>query len=173
MIRSPRPGELPTGKRRGPPCAIRHHKPQCVENRPVSARHCFTYGTLMCEDIMAAVCGRPFVGEPATLHGFTRHPVAGTAYPGIVRDAGALVHGRLYRDVGHDAFVHLDAFEGEQYERRTVNVRLADGGRLRAEAYVFRDACVHLLRPGAWDFVAFVAQDKAGFIDACMRPSGR
>lgn len=120
----------------------------------------------MCEDIMAAVCGRPFVGEPATLPGFVRRPVAGTAYPGIVRETGALVHGRLYRDVGGDAFERLDAFEGEQYARLTVRVRLAHGREVRAEVYVFRDAFAHLLSPGDWDFDAFLENGKQAFLDA-------
>jgi gamma-glutamylcyclotransferase (GGCT)/AIG2-like uncharacterized protein YtfP len=127
-------------------------------------KHCFTYGTLMCEDIMTSVCGRRFASEPATLHGFARHPVAGTAYPGIVRAAGALVHGRLYRDVGRDAFVRLDAFEGEQYERQSLRVALAHGRDVCAETYVFRDAFAHLLTRGDWDFDTFLKSGKRGFV---------
>lgn len=119
----------------------------------------------MCEDIMAAVCGRPFVGEPATLAGFVRHPVAGTAYPGIVRKTGALVHGRLYRDVGRDALGRLDAFEGGQYARLTVRVQPAHGREVQAEVYVFRNAFAHLLSPGDWDFDAFLKNGKHAFLD--------
>jgi gamma-glutamylcyclotransferase (GGCT)/AIG2-like uncharacterized protein YtfP len=125
--------------------------------------HCFTYGSLMCADIMASVCGQAFAAEDAVLDGHTRHPVQGEAYPGMVRSANGQVAGRLYLDLDALALHRLDAFEGEMYERRAVQVRLADGRLVAAQTYLFRAAFAHLLQPGEWDFERFLATGKAGF----------
>ncbi len=126
-------------------------------------RHCFTYGSLMCEEIMFAVCGAPAAAAPATLVGYRRHPVAGEAYPGMLPTAGAQVDGVLYRDLTPAALARLDAFEGPQYRRETVSVRLADGSTVEAETYVFRAEFADLLRPGDWDFDDFLRHGRAAF----------
>lgn len=126
-------------------------------------RHCFTYGSLMCDDIMAAVCGARFAWQPARLAGHARHPVRNEAYPGMVAAADGTVNGVLYLDVDDAALARLDRFEGPQYERRTVTVALADGSAAAAETYVFRADHAHLLLPGPWDFVAFLTGGKEGF----------
>jgi gamma-glutamylcyclotransferase (GGCT)/AIG2-like uncharacterized protein YtfP len=117
----------------------------------------------MCEDIMRAVSGHRAAHEPATLDGFSRHPVTGQRYPGIRPHAGGRVVGVLYRDLPAQALARLDAFEGEQYVRRIVRVTLADGAMLRAATYVFKAAYAHLLGPGEWDFDAFLRTGKAPF----------
>ncbi|MBC9073874.1 gamma-glutamylcyclotransferase [Thauera sp. CAU 1555] len=127
-------------------------------------RACFTYGSLMCEDIMARVAGGAFSSTAAMLHGYARHPVRDETYPAIVPRHGASVAGRLYREVDAAALQRLDAFEGEMYARTPVCVELPDGGRADAEAYVFRPAWEHLLMPGEWDFERFLAHGKAHFL---------
>lgn len=127
-------------------------------------RHCFTYGSLMCEEIMFAVCGAAAASTPATLAGYRRHPVADEAYPGMVPAADAHVEGVLYRDLTPAAIARLDAFEGPQYRRDTVSVRLADGSTVvDAETYVFRPEFAHLLLPGDWDFEHFLRHGRAAF----------
>lgn len=125
--------------------------------------HVFTYGTLMCADIMAAACGGLPAAEPATLAGYSRHPVAGEAYPGIRDAGGARVSGLLYRDVDAVQLARLDAFEGAQYRRETVSVLLEDGRQTDAETYVFADHCLHLLESGEWDFEAFLREHRSRF----------
>ncbi|ANQ86015.1 putative AIG2-like protein [Azoarcus olearius] len=126
-------------------------------------RHCFTYGSLMCADIMAAVCGVEPAGEPATLADHRRHPVRGEAYPGMVPAAGAEVSGVLYRHLPPDALARLDAFEGPQYVRVTVRVRLPDGAAVEADTYMFRPEHADELLPGEWDFDRFLREGKARF----------
>ena len=59
---------------------------------PPATTHCFTYGSLMCEDIMGAVCAAaPLTPLPARLAGYRRTPVLGAEYPGMVPAAGGLV----------------------------------------------------------------------------------
>lgn len=125
--------------------------------------HVFAYGTLMCADIMRAACGGLPAARPARLDGFSRHPVAGEEYPGIRANSGHAVDGVLYLDVSPEQLARLDAFEGAQYLRRPVTVRLADGSRQEAQTYVFADHCLYLLQPGEWDYDAFSATGRGRF----------
>jgi len=125
---------------------------------------CFTYGSLMCEDIMAAVCGIRPDHAPATLRGYRRHAVTGAAYPGLVPNARDHVRGVLYLDLPEAAWSRLDAFEGEEYERRIVDVERADGARTQAWTYVFRARFAHRLEAGGWDFERFLREGKARFV---------
>lgn len=126
--------------------------------------HCFAYGTLMCEDIMARISGIRSPFDAAVLHGYARHPVIDEPYPGIAPHEGRTVAGRLYRDLDAAAFERLDAFEGDQYTRATVRVALDDGSWADAQTYVFRSALEHLLMPGEWDFEHFLHRERHLFI---------
>ena len=117
---------------------------------------CFTYGSLMSEDIMSAVAGVRAAHCGATLDGYRRHA-------GILR-AGHLVRGVLYLDLPPAAWPRLDRFEGEEYERRVVEVALADGTVTRAWTYIFRDAFAARLGEGDWDFARFLREGKRRFV---------
>ncbi|PTD96090.1 gamma-glutamylcyclotransferase family protein [Pseudothauera lacus] len=132
-------------------------------------RHCFTYGSLMCADIMAAVCGASHVARPARLYGFRRHPLRGEHYPAIVPCPTEVVNGVLYSAVDDAALARLDAFEGALYQRTTVSVEDGTGGLVAAETYVLVPAHSGLLAPGEWDFDAFLQHHKASF---CARYVG-
>lgn len=126
--------------------------------------HCFTYGSLMCEDIMSAVCGLPCTRHAAaTLAGHRRHPVIGQHYPGMVPAPGAAVAGVLYLDLPDAAWPRLDAFEGEEYDRVPVRVALADGSTLAAWTYLFKPRHASRLGAGEWDFEHFLRHGKARF----------
>lgn len=118
----------------------------------------------MCADIMAAVCGHAVRGESATLEGFARHPVRDERYPGIRPDPCASVSGVVYRTLGAEALARLDAFEGVQYQRRRVGVRLASGEDIAAETYLFDPGLHHLLLPGDWCYEDFLKTGKAEFM---------
>lgn len=124
---------------------------------------CFTYGSLMCDDIMSAVAGMPARGEPAVLEQYGRHPVRDEDYPGMMPDAAGRVAGVLYRGLGEDALARLDRFEGEMYERRLVRVA-AGAGHIEAWTYVFRAEFAHLLMAGDWSYEAFLNEGKARFM---------
>lgn len=134
--------------------------------------HCFTYGSLMCEDIMSAVSGAHSRCQPATLEGYARHPVRGETYPGIVAVPACAVAGVLYFGLPAAAWPRLDRFEGEEYERRQVEVALADGRRVPAWTYVFRTACAHRLAEGEWDFARFLRSGKARFMAQFLGADG-
>lgn len=136
------------------------------------AEHCFTYGSLMCADIMAAVSGVSCRSAPARLSGYRRRPVIGQCYPGIRPAVGHAVSGVLYRDVPPAAWLRLDRFEGAEYERCRVEVLVEDGSRVSAWTYVFRASHASRLGRGEWDFERFLRADKAGFVAASL-PSRR
>jgi len=125
--------------------------------------HCFTYGSLMCEDIMSAVSGAQCPYRVAWLAGYRRQPVIGQAYPGMVPAADRCVEGVLYLDLPPAAWPRLDRFEGDEYERRPVAVRLQDGRVETAWTYVFRPEYAQRLVDGEWDFERFLRSGKARF----------
>jgi gamma-glutamylcyclotransferase (GGCT)/AIG2-like uncharacterized protein YtfP len=131
---------------------------------PADVTACFTYGSLMDEDIMSAVAGVRAAPCSATLDGYRRHPVIGAEYPGMVARAGHQVRGVLYLDLPPAAWPRLDRFEGEEYERRIVEVVLADGTVTRAWTYVFRDELASRLGDGDWDFARFLLEGKTRFV---------
>ncbi len=125
---------------------------------------CFTYGTLMCEDIFAAVTGMVLRPHPARLCGFSRHPVIGTDYPGIRHNDDANVLGQLYFDLSPHALERLDRFEGDEYHREQVAVTREDGRTEDAWVYVFDTRQHHRLDAGPWDFDHFLQHGKARFL---------
>jgi len=125
--------------------------------------NCFTYGTLMCQDIMAEVTGCQLLGEPATLTDHRRLSVAGQEYPGLVVAEGYAVEGIVYRDVPLSIWERLDRFEGAMYERIAVSLRLADGKTMPAETYLVRPEFEKRLEPIDWDFDQFLRQGKSRF----------
>lgn len=127
------------------------------------SHHCFTYGSLMCEDIMSAVVGTRCAHRPAVLDAYRRAPVIGEQYPGMVPASASQVHGVLYLDLPESAWPRLDAFEGALYSRELVRVHLDDGRRASAWAYVFRAEHAHRLATGEWDFARFMKTGKARF----------
>jgi hypothetical protein len=123
-----------------------------------------TYGSLMSEDIMSTVTGIRAAHCSATLDGYRRHPVIGAEYPGMVARAGHQVRGVLYLDLPPAAWPRLDRFKGEEYERRIVEVALADGTVARAWTYIFRAELAARLGEGDWDFARFLREGKLRFI---------
>ncbi|KAL1868857.1 hypothetical protein VTK73DRAFT_3473 [Phialemonium thermophilum] len=142
--------------------------------------HCaFFYGTLMAPEVFFTVCYRTArVPEaiarlhdfrPALLKGYCRRRVRSADYPGIVEDAGHEVRGTYVTGLTDANMAHLDRFEGSEYERRTVRVRVlvprigeaegsagvdyVEGEEQEAEVYVYlyRDQ----LEEKEWDFEHF------------------
>lgn len=125
----------------------------------------FAYGSLMCNEIMTAVSGLKGVAQPASLRGYSRHRVRAESYPGIVAEPGGEVRGILYSTVPHDAWLRLDRFEGEMYERRLVEVRSDLGDITLAHTYVVTDSYRGLLEADDWDFEDFLKTGKQAFLE--------
>lgn len=123
----------------------------------------FTYGSLMCEDIMTEVAGVSLPCEPATLHGYRRFLVREEQYPGVMAEAGGLVAGIVYHGLGTESWQRLDRFEGKMYERRPVRVWYNDGRTAMVDCYLFRPEFAHRLSSTEWDFAAFLQGGKSMF----------
>lgn len=125
--------------------------------------HLFAYGTLMDEEIMAAVCGHRFAAKPATLLNYRRHSIKGKIYPAIIEKQGAKTDGICYLDLPQVVLQSLDLFEDHMYERKAVTVIIGDGMLLDAEAYVCKLEFKNELEDEDWDFDDFLKTKKTIF----------
>ena len=104
----------------------------------------FVYGTLgpgrPNEHVLSSIGG---TWEEASVKGYLKPRGWGAdmGYPGIVLDdAGDEVNGYLFcSDKLDDHWHELDDFEGEEYQRRRVNVRTKDNAAVEAFIYMLRD----------------------------------
>lgn len=98
----------------------------------------FVYGTLQDADILSAVLGRPMdmTGlRPATAPGYRAVAYPDRVYPALVASAADSAPGLLLDGLTELDIAMLDAFEGDEYRRETIDV-LADGLPHRAYAYL-------------------------------------
>ncbi|KAL8348784.1 hypothetical protein RB601_002263 [Gaeumannomyces tritici] len=100
--------------------------------------------------------------RPAVLPGYCRHRVQHADYPGVVADAatpGREVRGAFVDGLTAENVAKLDYFEGSEYTRRTVRVRLLDvddgsgGAEVETQTYVYRFK--DNLDDEEWDFDEF------------------
>ncbi|MCA9239762.1 MAG: gamma-glutamylcyclotransferase [Planctomycetales bacterium] len=97
----------------------------------------FTYGSLQVEAVWTRVAGVRCETAPGVAHGYSAYRVSGQDYPGMVADAAGSTAGLVYFDVPDHAVARLDRFEGSEYSRRPIDVKLENGERLSCQAYVF------------------------------------
>ncbi len=124
----------------------------------------FTYGSLMCSDIMFKVAGCQSNCISASLKNFQRSSIHGEKYPGIFQQADATVEGILYLDLSQDAIERLDEFEGEQYHRQEVQVLTQQFGACMAMTYIIKPHYHNILTGKPWDFNHFLANGKTEFL---------
>jgi gamma-glutamylcyclotransferase (GGCT)/AIG2-like uncharacterized protein YtfP len=123
----------------------------------------FAYGTLQVPDILQAVVGQRWQGEPAVLSGYACYRVSNKPYPAIVVDPAGAVAGVLYSGVSTRDLERLDSYEGELYERRELSVR-AGGTLLGAAAYVLGERHRSILSTEAWELAAFEREHLAAYL---------
>lgn len=123
----------------------------------------FTYGSLMCNDIMIKVAGCQADFSPARLNNFFRSNIRDREYPGITPRSGAVVAGVIYHNLSFEAIQRLDAFEGELYQRQSVEVVTERHGILKVMTYVIKPQYKDLLTDEEWSFNYFLAVGKKRF----------
>jgi hypothetical protein len=119
--------------------------------------------------------------QPAILHDYTRHRVRHCDYPAIIHSSSSpsmsssSVRGTYVTGLTDGDVWRLDIFEGDQYERRRVRVRVLDivgdedgkgnveGEEVETETYVWIDG-VENLEEGEWDFGTFVREKMKRWI---------
>lgn len=82
------------------------------------------------------VAGR-YRSSAATLAGHARFALRDDTYPGTVAAPGGTVAGVVYFDIDAADLAALDHFEGSEYRRTDVQLRLDDGSVLAAQTYLF------------------------------------
>ncbi|KAE8857359.1 hypothetical protein PTNB29_08426 [Pyrenophora teres f. teres] len=158
----------------------------------------FFYGTLMAPPVLHRVIwGSPTPPteahasllhiRPAILHSHRRHRVEGADYPALVPvpstsedPSPSSVRGALVTGLTDGDIWRLDIFEGDEYTREKVRVRIlteqngneggadvlgvgaSDGGEIEGEevdteTYIWT-AGAHRLEPNEWDFKEFVRE---------------
>jgi len=148
-------------------------------------RTAFFYGTLMAPAVLHRVCHGPrnptFTSQstylstrPAILHDHRRHRVGGADYPAIVPSPTSTVRGTLVTGLTAGDIHRLDIFEGSEYRRSQVKVRLLEtegdfttgSGNIEsvdeteAETYIWI-ASKDELDDAEWDFGHFM-REKVG-----------
>lgn len=126
-------------------------------------RDLFTYGSLMCAEIMAEVVGARLRSTPAVLAGYRRFLVQDEHYPGVVAAPAGTVAGLVYHGITGEGWARLDRFEGAMYDRRPVTVRLESGVEALVDCYLFRPEFAHRLTTTEWDYAAFLREGKTLF----------
>lgn len=139
----------------------------------------FFYGTLMAPPVLHRVIwgsqDPPTPAHasllrirPAILHAYQRHKVKHADYPAILpTSTPASVRGTLVEGLTDGDIWRLDVFEGSEYARRKVGVKvLADEGErgghvegeeVQAETYIWT-AGAERLEAQEWDFSEFVRE---------------
>lgn len=141
----------------------------------------FFYGTLMAPKVLSRVCHGPAAHQsatstaitvrPALLKSYRRHRVLGAEYPAIIPHQSTTVRGTLVEGLTDGDMWRLDLFEGDEYERKKVCVRViineekgtgepSDeqlGDEVQAESYIWI-AGEHQLEDEEWDFDAFMKE---------------
>jgi gamma-glutamylcyclotransferase (GGCT)/AIG2-like uncharacterized protein YtfP len=99
----------------------------------------FVYGTLLREDIQRKVIGRVPASEPATLNGYRRPRMFDRP---VIRPApNAQVDGRILKLLKRRQLHQVDRYEGREYRRKRVRVRLPDGSHHSVWTYVGAARC--------------------------------
>lgn len=124
----------------------------------------FTYGTLMCPEVLAAVAGATGTARPARLHDHARRRIRGVVWPGAVAHPGASVEGVLWSGLSAAALARLDHFEGAAFRREPVVVSTADGD-VTAAAYILASNHRWRLTERDWAPATFRARHLAGYLE--------
>lgn len=136
----------------------------------------------MAPKVLRRVCHGPHAHEsatstvitvrPALLKSHRRHRVLGAEYPAIVPHESSTVRGTLVEGLTDGDIWRLDIFEGDEYERKKVSVRVITseeqgtggepsegqlGNEIEAESYIWI-AGEHQLEDEEWDFDEFMRE---------------
>jgi len=137
----------------------------------------FFYGTLLDDDVRAAVLGRTAPAcapVPAVLAGFRRVPVSGRSFPALIADPRGRVDGALLAGLDAAAAARLSYFEGPEYDPLLRPV--VDAAGVSRDAWVFVPAPRQPFmpglrpRPGRWDLASWQRRHKARYLRE-LRPA--
>jgi gamma-glutamylcyclotransferase (GGCT)/AIG2-like uncharacterized protein YtfP len=131
------------------------------------AANFFAYGTLELPELLRALTGKTYQSTPALLREHRRAMLSDCAYPAVTPARAAAVRGRLYLNLDDASWRLVDAFEGDEYERRAVVVVDSRGNPIDAQAYILRPGLRHQLTSQVWDMRRFRKHHFARYLAAC------
>lgn len=124
--------------------------------------HLFTYGSLMFEDVWNRLVRGNYLSQKATLTGYARRSVKNDEYP-VIFQADELVEGVVYYDINKEDMITLDAFEGEYYERKEVEL-LVKNQPVNAYVYVLKEHYFDIIDPKPWSEAHFATEGIKRFL---------
>ena len=136
----------------------------------------FVYGTLTSHQVVRTLLGKNSASvlefQPARLLGYSRHPVKNCVYPGMIPHPEKEVRGCLLENVSFHEMKLLDWFEGDEYERRLVQVSIERSPSLvEAHAYVWKPHLLHSLRlEEEWCYETFCNKNLNRYIQKTVGP---
>jgi len=152
-------------------------------------RTAFFYGTLMAPQVLHRVChgstnpdnpifaSHQLKTHPAILPDHQRHRVRSADYPAILPHKGSSVRGTYVTGLTDNDIWRLDLFEGSEYMREKVKVRIlssigdeagkgnVEGEEAEAETYIWV-ADPDDLEEGEWDFAEFQREKMRFWVGA-------
>lgn len=123
----------------------------------------FVYGTLMDDDVWQSLGVREYDSSDAVLYGYERKKLRSVSYPAIRRYAAGAVNGRVFWDVDVDDLIQLDAFEGDEYCRKMMRVKVNDTF-VKAFVYEIKPEFEHELTNEEWFLHSFQNESKSYFM---------
>lgn len=146
----------------------------------------FFYGTLMLPAVLHRVCHGTSIPEEhqknlfsaraAILHHHQRHRIKEADYPAVLPcdEPHTCVRGTYVSGLTDEDLWRLDIFEGKEYERRKVNVKILDEEcreieDAEAETYIWI-ADEDQLEKREWDFDEFVRQKVLNWVASEAQP---
>ena len=112
----------------------------------------FTYGSLMFSTVWDRVVSGNYLASSAVLQGYTRRAVVGKDYPvAFAANRQDAIQGIVYYDVEPDDVHRLDYFEGDYYQRISVELDLPQLGKTTADVYIVKQRHQRIISDQAWD----------------------
>ena len=121
----------------------------------MAIQHIFFYGTLMCPQVYSAVTRQPLISESAFLEGYQIYSLKDRVYPGIKSATKAVVKG-VVSIADEKILDNLVWFEGSEYERKVVEVKLESGELIKCFCYILKNTHHHIIDSKEWDFQHFL-----------------
>jgi gamma-glutamylcyclotransferase (GGCT)/AIG2-like uncharacterized protein YtfP len=125
----------------------------------------FTYGSLMFSPVWDRIVAGNYLASSAELHGYARRAVMDEDYPvAFAARPEDSINGIVYYDVEPDDVRRLDLFEGDYYQRVSVDLELPQLGTITADVYVVRQSYQRIISDQLWDPVDFQQNALSKFL---------
>lgn len=127
----------------------------------------FVYGSLLADEVVAALLGRRPARAPASVAGYARFALKDVSYPSATHTGAGLLSGSLLRGLDDAELSTLDAFEGDEYVSRVVDAELEGGERVSCIVYEWAGGAER--QHGEWSYESWRAQHLNTFVASCER----